>query len=179
MEFKFSSPRGDVEAQYRELKTWASENFTYEQLIHMFAKTRLEANLYRAKADLLEKHINDLKPLDGELRRLSSEQIERETFNREKMAIHVAIQAINQGLNTGAQLIAKSMKIKAQKRGKEAADIRHGKPGGSRSKADEMRRLWASGKYTSRTRCAEEECAALGMSYDAARKALRNTPVPS
>jgi hypothetical protein len=60
-----------------------------------------------------------------------------------------------------------------------AADSRHGQPGGNRDKQNRIRQIWASGKYTSRDRCAEEECGALGMSLSSARKALRNTPEPS
>lgn len=59
-----------------------------------------------------------------------------------------------------------------------AANARHDRPGGSREKQRQIREIWATGKYTSRDRCAEEECAALGMSYAAARKALKNTPDP-
>lgn len=62
---------------------------------------------------------------------------------------------------------------------RKIADLRHDKPGGTREKRDAIRAAWASGKYTSRTFCAEQECAALGMSFDTARKALRNTPPPS
>lgn len=61
---------------------------------------------------------------------------------------------------------------------KAAADARHSRPGGSREKRVQIRELWASGRYTSRDRCAEEECGALGMSFSAARKALRQTPDP-
>ena len=59
-----------------------------------------------------------------------------------------------------------------------AALARHSKPGGSHEKQEQMKILWVSGKYSSRDICAEEECAALDMSYSAARKALRNTPDP-
>lgn len=38
--------------------------------------------------------------------------------------------------------------------------------------------LWASGKYSSRGVCVEQECAGLAMSPDTARKALVNTPDP-
>jgi hypothetical protein len=62
--------------------------------------------------------------------------------------------------------------------GRHAAQARHNKPGGSRDKQKAIRDFWASGKYTSRDRCAEEECAALDMSFSSARKALRNTPEP-
>lgn len=60
-----------------------------------------------------------------------------------------------------------------------AANARHSRPGGIRDKKDELRQIWASGRYTSRDRCAEEECGALGISYATARKALRNTPDPT
>ena len=62
---------------------------------------------------------------------------------------------------------------------KAAADARHNRPGGSRDKQQQIRDIWATGKYSSRDRCAEEECAALDMSFSAARKALRNTPDPT
>lgn len=60
-----------------------------------------------------------------------------------------------------------------------AANSRHNKPGGSREKQRQMRLIWASGKYTNRDRCAEEECDALGISFSTARKALRKTPDPT
>lgn len=65
------------------------------------------------------------------------------------------------------------------KAGKHGADTRHSKPGGSRDKQKKIRSMWASGNYSSRDICAEQECAALDMSFSAARKALRNTPNPT
>jgi hypothetical protein len=59
-----------------------------------------------------------------------------------------------------------------------AANAKHDLPGGSRDKQKNIREIWATGKYSSRELCAEQECAALGMSFSAARKALRNTPDP-
>ena len=58
---------------------------------------------------------------------------------------------------------------------KAAADARHNRPGGSRDKQRQIREIWATGKYSTRDLCAEEECAALGMSFAAARRALRNS----
>ncbi len=66
-------------------------------------------------------------------------------------------------------------KIRATK----GAEAVHSKPGGSRDKQKQIRDLWASGKYTSRDICAEQECAALGVSFSTARKALRGTPDPT
>ena len=59
-----------------------------------------------------------------------------------------------------------------------AAHARHRQPGGSVAKQNEMREIWASGKYKSRDTCAKDECDAIGMSYSTARKALRGTPEP-
>lgn len=60
--------------------------------------------------------------------------------------------------------------------GKAGAEKRHSQPGGSRDKAEKMREIWATGKYSSRDICAEQECAGLNISFSTARKALRNTP---
>jgi hypothetical protein len=59
-----------------------------------------------------------------------------------------------------------------------AANARHNQPGGSRDKQRQIREIWATRKYSSRDLCAEQECAALGMSFSADRKALRNAPKP-
>jgi hypothetical protein len=60
-----------------------------------------------------------------------------------------------------------------------AANAMHDRPGGSRDKQRQIREVWASGKYSDRDTCAEQECAALGMPYSTARKALRGTPDPT
>ena len=60
-----------------------------------------------------------------------------------------------------------------------AAEAKHSMPGGSREKRRTIQNIWMSGKYSSRDICAEQECAALGMSFSSARKALRGTPDPA
>lgn len=62
---------------------------------------------------------------------------------------------------------------------RERAEARHGGASGSRAKRLKIQAIWASGKYSSRDICAEQECAALEMSFSTARKALRGTPDPS
>lgn len=57
---------------------------------------------------------------------------------------------------------------------KAAANARHDQPGGSRDKRRRIREIWAMGKYSSRDICAEQECAALDMSFSVARRALKN-----
>lgn len=70
-------------------------------------------------------------------------------------------------------------KRRATNQGKAGANRLHDKEGGSRWKTAEIRRLWQTGKYSSRDRCAEEECAGLDMSFSSARKALRNESEPT
>ncbi len=86
-----------------------------------------------------------------------------------------SIQVLRIGLNAtkeGLQVFERQ----ASKRGQQAANTRHSKPGGSHEKTQAMRQLWASGIYASKDLCAEQECAALEMSFSTARKALRNMP---
>jgi len=60
-----------------------------------------------------------------------------------------------------------------------AANALHDQPGGSREKQRQIREIWATGKYSTRDICAEQECARLDISFSTARKSLRNTPTPS
>ena len=61
---------------------------------------------------------------------------------------------------------------------KKGGEALHSKRDGSREKRRLIQEAWASGKYSSRDICADEECGALKMSFSTARKALRNTPEP-
>ena len=112
-------------------------------------------------------------------------------------AAHIALLLYNRNLDLITNELQKKVKtilseslelLAAQKelrkeltclKAQNAADTRHDKPGGSRDKQKNIRTIWASGKYNSRDLCAEQECAALDMSFSAARKALRNTPNPT
>jgi hypothetical protein len=73
----------------------------------------------------------------------------------------------------------KAIKTKTKENARHAANTLHSKAGGSIDKQNKMRAIWATGKFTNRDLCAEQECAALGMSFSTARKALRNTPKPT
>ena len=61
----------------------------------------------------------------------------------------------------------------------KAADTLHSKLGGTRDKREAIKQAWASGRFSSRTQCAEQESGAIGMSLSTAIKALQNTPDPS
>lgn len=82
-------------------------------------------------------------------------------------------------LSIAKDLIAEKLKkaVRSSK-AKKAINIRHDKKGGSRDKRNQIREIWATGKYTTKTRCAEEEYDALGMSFSTAIKALQNAPKP-
>jgi len=75
-----------------------------------------------------------------------------------------------------AKLALRTHTENATKRAKKAANALHDKPGGSRDKAKAIQGIWATGKYSSKDICAEQECAALEMSFKAARNALTNQP---
>lgn len=77
-----------------------------------------------------------------------------------------------------AYLIGVARDALLSEKAKHAADQGHSLPGKSRDRRTQIQAIWASGKYTSRDRCAEEECGALGMSFATARKSLRGTPNP-
>ncbi len=106
---------------------------------------------------------------------LLSERAEISTVGKPQLGVHASPPANKQHPSDPAIGSAEFRSRLAKK----AADARHSKPGGSRDKAKKIRTIWASGKYTAREICAEQECAALEMSFSAARKALRKTPAPS
>ncbi len=76
---------------------------------------------------------------------------------------------------SGAYFATESETRRKSELGRNAAKARGEK---TKVKKEEIRAAWATGKYSSRDVCAEEECQAMGMSYSTARKALRNTPDP-
>lgn len=64
-------------------------------------------------------------------------------------------------------------------RSKKAADKGHERQDGSRDKKKQIREIWASGKYITKVLCAEEEYLSLEVSFDKARRDLRNVPDPN
>ena len=77
--------------------------------------------------------------------------------------------------DSGRDFAIRIERIRASEKGRKARKARTEKEKFA-PKKDELRRIWLSGKYTTKARCAEEEYLALGISYDTARKALRNLP---
>jgi hypothetical protein len=83
------------------------------------------------------------------------------------------------GMSKGGHVHDNVRKILHSDLARTRAIKRHAGPGGSHEKRAEIQAKWASGKYSSRDVCAEQECAALNMSISTARKALRGTPDPA
>ena len=87
-------------------------------------------------------------------------------------------ETIKSAIDSAKKTVRREQVEQASARGRAAAEALHNKPGNSRDKQEAIRAAWASGKYSSRDLCAEQECAALNMAPGTARKALRNTPEP-
>ena len=85
---------------------------------------------------------------------------------------------INEYAENLPEEIAKILLNERSERARLAAIALHSQTGGSHDKQESMRKVWATGKYKSRTQCAEKEHENFGMSLATAIKALRNTPDP-
>ncbi len=60
-----------------------------------------------------------------------------------------------------------------KKNAQEAANARHAQPGGSHDKRKSIMEIWSTGKYKTKSACAQAESEKLGMSFSTALKALR------
>jgi len=60
-----------------------------------------------------------------------------------------------------------------KKRAKDAAVAGHSQKGGSHDKREKICQIWATGKYETKTDCANKECGNIGMSFSTAIKALQ------
>ena len=121
----------------------------------------------------------DWPPLESGLFRLADVvQIEAEDFHADVKTFDLDKAEVVESIKQPERAVLGSAEWRSQN-ARAAANARHNQPGGSRDKQRQIRELWASGKYTSRDLCAEQECAALNMSFSAARGALDKTPEPS
>jgi len=139
------------------------------------------AACYTADYELREFENENLKKLLGTQEKLLSAQQEIDKMRATNHEELLVISELHELVTTTERFLTGQIQGRdTQKKmhGVTAANARHSKPGGSRDRQQQMRVLWASGIYSSRDICAEQECAALGMSYSSARKALRGTPDP-
>lgn len=158
----------DTEAEYHEsTERLANEllaEYTPQQIAIIAAQHMIYVDLLKASADAAK----------------AASVAKDQLFQVQEQRLLLSIEESKKKLTPrqAAQFAKIAIRASESAEGRRRSDLRHDKPGGSREKRDAMRAAWASGKYSSRDICAEEECAALGMSFSAARKALRNTPDP-
>ena len=151
------------------------KNMSYEDLLDYAA-------LYSSWCELLEYENENLNKILDAMEIIASSDSELSATQKANYDHLLEIMKLHELVTTTGRFLEGQLQGRdTQKKmhGVKAANARHSKPGGSRDKAQQMRALWASGKYSSRDICAEQECAALGMSFSAARKALRGTSVPT
>lgn len=104
-------------------------------------------------------------------------RIVADTLHRQ-LRSHLKKDAPPTAIMNAAIAVVRALQVAASDKGKRDVMKRHDAPGGSHDMAAEMRKVWASGKYRYKNKCAEGEYAGLGISYDQARDALINAPAP-
>ena len=149
-----------VKEKASELREW----ITFDAAIELLAVHMVASDIDAAAMDKMSK-------LSDNLACMAQAEVSKhlETIGFARVAVKLA------RIST-----ARVLKIRTDlsNKGKAAANARHDKPGESREKREAIRAAWASGKYSSRDVCSEQECAALNIAPGTARKALRNTPEP-
>lgn len=167
---------GDYEQQRAKNETQLRElNFSYDDLLRFAAGAVTDESRQEKIIEYLLDHLHQMELA------LSVISEEGKKLNLRQQKHILEMYSASKNLAAGKLLLGIIQGEKHQKiaQAKLAATARHSKPGGSRDKKQKIRELWASGKYTTRDICAEQECAALGMSFSAARRALRNIPDPT
>ncbi|MCL1860313.1 MAG: hypothetical protein FWG52_02085 [Proteobacteria bacterium] len=110
--------------------------------------------------------------LEGELK---GEEIERYIQSR-KENHSKGIEAVKRAISLSNAL---SIREDRSNTTRMAAKTRHSQPGGSNDKRKEVIEMFKTGKYRTKTDCAEEASHKLDISFDMARKALVNVKHPS
>jgi len=88
------------------------------------------------------------------------------------------IEAQIKELNKFPDLIEQEIVRKRSELAKKAVDARYDKPGGRRENKSELLKMWATGQYSTKDRCADEWAEDLGMAVTTARRALQGAPDP-
>lgn len=162
----------DLEMKREESKNSLEQrNLSYDDLLN-------EAAYYKIWSELVEEAYNT----ENEMRKAYKQVVDKlltalpiyedQNIKNIEQISEAALKDVHQALSEGRSI---ERKLKAT----HAANVRHSKPGGSRDLKEKIQAIWATGKYTSRDICAEQECSALGISFSTARKALINTPDPN
>lgn len=163
----------EAEIDIRVAKILAS-GMSYEELAKHAAQgwswSAFMEDAYEAQMQLLSSYEEQLSLSQNLLKKQISATDQLVTIGELQEQI-IAVRRFLEGQRVGRDTQRKNV-------AKKGGDALHSMPGGSRNKRLLIQEAWASGKYRTRDICAEEECAALEMSFSTARKALRNTPKP-
>ena len=163
----------DLDAKIQEIATEATATFTLHQLAKLYAANEVALNVYRDDLDQALETISDLMAiLNGEIQK--SAKVTLSDKEKAQAALEL-MKAVGEAAKMGFEQQAHFASL----RGRRSVEVRHNKPNGARDKQKQIRDAWASGEFKSRDICAEQECGAIGMSFSAARRALRNTPTPT
>jgi hypothetical protein len=151
----------------------ALEKFAPTDLALLYAMSEYENEQLRMMLDdKLETKFNSIKSLGEEIKKTPDITQAQASEVNEYMSLKESLEKMR-------QLGQVEASYKSHHRAKQAVEAKHNKSGGSRELQTKIRAIWATGKFKSKDLCAEQECAALGMSYAAARRALRNQPNPT
>jgi hypothetical protein len=181
-----SKPKNQIQKDSLSLEGWK----TLDKSIALKARSALErfspeqlANLYAANEIVIEQQnllLEDLTQQNSKLLKFLCIQIKEIPEVTQAQVNEVnALMSVEESLEKMRQLGFTQAAYISSNHGRLAAEANHNKPNGSRDKRDKIRAIWASGKFSTRDRCAEEECGSLGMSFATARKSLRGQPNPT
>lgn len=146
---------------YEELAKYAAEGWSWSVIME---------NAYDAQSELLADYEKILSLSNSLLNKQISATNQLVTID-DLQKQSITLRRFLEGQRAGRDAQRKNV-------AKKGGNALHSMPGGSREKRLLIQDAWASGKYSTRDICADEECAALEMSFSTARKALRNTPEP-
>lgn len=162
----------EAEIDIRVAKILAS-GMSYEELAkhaaHGWSWSAFMEDAYEAQKQLLSSYEEQLSLSQNLLKKQISATDQLVTIGELQEQI-IAVRRFLEGQVRGRDVQRKNV----ARKGGEALHLKLG----SNEKWRLIQEAWASGKYSTRDNCAEEECDALKMSYSTARKALRNTPNP-
>ncbi|MGB7934144.1 MAG: hypothetical protein WCH04_18330, partial [Gammaproteobacteria bacterium] len=129
------------------------KNMSYEDLLDYAA-------LYSSWCELLEFENENLKKILDAMERIVFSERELCATQKANHDQLIKILELHELVTTTGRFLEGQIKGRdTQKKmhGVKAANARHSKPGGSRERVQQMRAFWASGKYSSRDICTEQE----------------------
>jgi hypothetical protein len=162
------------------VNTCAGKHLAFAEVNHWLSEDRAKSEINEGSR--FEVLIQNLADDIGKSKALFKDGNDAEAWAFAARSIFLAVQLhdllkITKQEGLGAnELKDKIQKSFASEHGRKAANARYSKTGGVR---DKIRETWASGKFSSRDICAEQECECLGVRWRTARDWLKDTPDPN